>query len=74
MRAINLYCDLMTGAILDGLQVSLSSSGVDIGAAAEPVAEELPAAPEAAAEAAPAEEAPAAEAPAAEATETASAS
>lgn len=63
MRAINLYCDLMTGAILDGLQVSLSTSGVDIGAASEPVAEELPAAEEApaaeAAPAAPAEEAPA---------------
>ncbi len=42
MRAINLYCDLMTAAILDGLQASLSSSGVDLGAAAEPVAEELP--------------------------------
>ncbi len=85
MRAINLYCDLMTGAILDGLQVSLSSSGVDIGASAEPVAEELPAAPEAAVETAPAEEAapaaetpaeaaPAAETPAAETTEKASAS
>jgi small subunit ribosomal protein S2 len=71
MRAINLYCDLMTGAILDGLQVSLSSSGVDIGAAATPVAEEIPAAavetpaPEASAPEAPAAEA-APEAPAAE--------
>lgn len=63
MRAINLYCDLMTGAILDGLQVSLSSSGVDIGAAATPVAEEIPAA----AVEAPAPEASAPEAPAAEA-------
>lgn len=58
MRSINLYCDLVTGTILDGLQASLSGAGVDIGAAAEPVAEELPEAP--------AEEAPAAaeEAPA----------
>lgn len=60
MRAINLYCDLMTASILDGLQVSLSASGVDVGAAAEPVAEELPVAEEApAADAAPAETAPA---------------
>jgi len=71
MRAINLYCDLMTGAILDGLQVSLSSSGVDIGEAAAPVAEEIPAAaaeaptPEASAPEAPAADA-APEAPAAE--------
>jgi len=49
MRAINLYCDLMTASILDGLQASLSSSGVDLGEAAEPVAEELPAAVEEAA-------------------------
>ena len=49
MRAINLYCDLMTASILDGLQASLSSSGVDLGEAAEPVAEELPAAAEEAA-------------------------
>lgn len=42
MRAISLYCDLLAGAILDGLQASLSSAGVDVGAAAEPVAEVLP--------------------------------
>lgn len=70
MRAINLYCDLMTGAILDGLQVSLSSSGVDIGEAAVPVAEEVPAAAVEAPVAEAAPEAPAAEgAPAAEAKE-----
>ncbi|MDJ0683399.1 MAG: 30S ribosomal protein S2 [Alphaproteobacteria bacterium] len=71
MRSINLYCDLITAAILDGLQVSLSKSGVDIGAAADPVPEEIPApvmeasAEEpASAEAAPSEPADTAEAPA----------
>ncbi len=71
MRSINLYCDLITAAILDGLQVSLSKSGVDIGAAADPVPEEIPApvmeaaAEEpASAEAAPSEPAETAEAPA----------
>ncbi|MBO6862739.1 MAG: 30S ribosomal protein S2 [Alphaproteobacteria bacterium] len=60
MRAINLYCDLVAGAVLGGLQESLGKSGVDIGAASEPAVEpvltEEPAA-EAAAEA-PAEAAP----------------
>jgi len=68
MRAINLYCDLVAGAVLSGLQQSLGASGVDIGAAAEPAAEPALAEPEAepAAEEAPAE-APAEEAPAEEA-------
>lgn len=74
MRAINLYCDLMTGAILDGLQASLSSSGIDIGASAEPVAEELPAAAEEATDAEVKEEAAPAEAAPAEAAEEAPAS
>ena len=61
MRAINLYCNLVTSAILDGLQASMAGSGHDIGAAAEPTPEVLPepeaeapaeAAPEAAEEAA----------------------
>jgi small subunit ribosomal protein S2 len=48
MRAIHLYCDLVAGAVLDGLQAELAASGVDIGArpdiagqafAAEPAAE-----------------------------------
>lgn len=43
MRAISLYCDLMSGAILDGLQKAVASSGGDIGEAVEPVAEEIPA-------------------------------
>ncbi|MCB1839727.1 MAG: 30S ribosomal protein S2, partial [Alphaproteobacteria bacterium] len=32
LRAIDLYCELFTGAILDGLQAELSSSGKDFGA------------------------------------------
>jgi len=45
-RAIELYCNLFSGAILDGLQAELSASGVDAGEAVE-VAEELPAKKEA---------------------------
>lgn len=32
LRAINLYCDLISDAVLDGLQKEMASSGVDIGA------------------------------------------
>ena len=32
MRAIPLYCDLVAGAVLDGLQAELAASGIDIGA------------------------------------------
>jgi small subunit ribosomal protein S2 len=35
MRAIHLYCDLVAGAVLDGLQAELAASGVDIGAREE---------------------------------------
>jgi small subunit ribosomal protein S2 len=35
MRAIHMYCDLVAGAVLDGLQAELAASGVDIGASAE---------------------------------------
>jgi small subunit ribosomal protein S2 len=38
MRAITLYCDLMAGAVLEGLQAEMISSGVDIGDSAEPIA------------------------------------
>jgi len=31
-RAINLYCDLMVGAVLDGLQAEMAASGADMGA------------------------------------------
>ena len=51
MRAISLYCDLVVGAVLDGLQQELRKSGEDIGAMVEaPVEPALE-------EAAPAEEA-----------------
>ncbi len=64
-RAINLYCDLMVGAVLDGIQAEMAASGEDIGAS-ETVAEVVPV-EEAAAPVeaeAPAVEAVAAEAPA----------
>ncbi|MCF3946191.1 30S ribosomal protein S2 [Acidiphilium sp. AL] len=38
IRAITLYCDLVAGAVLDGISAELAASGADIGAA-----EELPA-------------------------------
>ncbi|MFW5680512.1 MAG: 30S ribosomal protein S2 [Pseudomonadota bacterium] len=34
-RAINLYCDLMVGAVLDGIQAEMHASGVDVGALSE---------------------------------------
>jgi small subunit ribosomal protein S2 len=79
-RAIELYCSLFSGAVIDGIEQGAVSSGLDIGAQAEPSpeaaleapAEETPAeeapAEEAPAEEAPAEETPAEEAPAEEAT------
>ncbi len=39
LRAINLYCDLVSGAVLDGIQAELKAAGVDVGAATEVVAE-----------------------------------
>ncbi|HEX5078655.1 MAG TPA: 30S ribosomal protein S2 [Geminicoccaceae bacterium] len=38
-RAINLYCDLMVGAVLDGLQAEMAASGTDIGAFEAPIEE-----------------------------------
>src|SRR3989441_3537999 len=46
-RAITLYCDLVARAALDGISRAQGELGVDTGAAAEPIAEELPAPPEA---------------------------
>ncbi len=31
MRAIHLYCELVSGAVLDGLQAEMASSGIDVG-------------------------------------------
>lgn len=71
LRAINLYCELFSQAVLDGIQAEMGASDQDIGELENPMVEELPeeeAAPveEAAAEEAPAEEAPAEAAPAEE--------
>jgi small subunit ribosomal protein S2 len=40
-RAITLYCDLVARAALDGIERAAVKGGVDIGAAVEPVAEDL---------------------------------
>lgn len=63
-RAIQLYCDLMADAVLDGLAAGQSAAGVDLGASVAPIeptlARELTPEPEAA----PVAEAAVAEAPA----------
>jgi small subunit ribosomal protein S2 len=41
-RAIQLYCDLIAKAAIDGISRSQGAAGEDVGAAAEPVAEALP--------------------------------
>src|SRR5438477_7369844 len=43
-RAITLYCDLISRAAIDGIGRAQGEMGVDVGAAAEPVVEEVPAA------------------------------
>src|SRR3954463_12438000 len=45
-RAITLYCDLVAKAAIDGISRAQGEHGIDVGAAAEPIAEELPAAAE----------------------------
>jgi len=52
IRAITLYCDLVSGAVLDGISAELAASGRDIGAAEDLPVEVLPETPpvEAAAE------------------------
>ena len=40
-KAIKLYCDLISGAVLDGIQAELKAAGVDVGAAVEAPAEEV---------------------------------
>ncbi len=51
LRAIQLYCDLVAGAVLEGLQAEMVASGIDVGAQEDllteaAVAEEAPAAAE----------------------------
>jgi small subunit ribosomal protein S2 len=43
-RAISLYCDLIAKAAIDGISRSQGDLGIDVGAAAEPLPEELPSA------------------------------
>ncbi len=43
-RAISLYCDLVARAAIDGISRAQGEAGVDTGAAAEPIVEEVPAA------------------------------
>jgi len=43
LRAIDTYCDLISGAVLDGLQAEMSAAGIDVGESAEAPGEELPA-------------------------------
>ncbi|HEX9807985.1 MAG TPA: 30S ribosomal protein S2 [Alphaproteobacteria bacterium] len=47
IRAINLYCDLAAGAILDGIQEQLTSAGIDVGESETVPPESLPDEPEA---------------------------
>ncbi len=41
IRAITLYCDLVAGAVLDGISAEMASSGTDIGASEDLPAEVL---------------------------------
>ena len=41
-RAISLYCDLIARAAIDGISRAQGDAGIDVGASAQPVAEELP--------------------------------
>jgi small subunit ribosomal protein S2 len=43
-RAITLYCDLAAKAAIDGISRAQGGQGIDLGAQAEPVVEEVPAA------------------------------
>ncbi|MEC8166066.1 MAG: 30S ribosomal protein S2, partial [Pseudomonadota bacterium] len=42
MRAISLYCELISGSVLDGLQAEMVASGVDVGELDEPATEAVP--------------------------------
>src|SRR5690606_2187846 len=43
LRAIQTYCDLVSGAVLEGLQAEMAAQGVDIGEQEELPTEEIPA-------------------------------
>jgi len=42
MRAIHMYCELVSGSVLDGLQAELAASGIDVGARAQLPEEVVP--------------------------------
>ena len=42
LRAIEAYCDLVMGSVLDGLQAEMTAAGIDVGASAEAPQEILP--------------------------------
>lgn len=46
LRAINLYCELFAGAVIDGIQAEMSAQGVDLGAMEQAPEEDVPAAGE----------------------------
>jgi len=41
LRAIGLYCELISGAVLDGLQAEMTSAGIDLGASVNAPMEDL---------------------------------
>jgi len=41
LRAISLYCELLSSAVLDGLEAEMAASGIDLGEAEEGIAEDL---------------------------------
>jgi small subunit ribosomal protein S2 len=45
VRAINLYCDLVADAVLDGIQQEMLAAGIDVGEGEEAPAEQLDTAP-----------------------------
>lgn len=51
LRAITLYCDVIAQSVLEGIQQEMVADGTDVGAAENPVEEELPAAEKPAAKA-----------------------
>ena len=46
IRAVSLYCDLMSSAVLDGIRAEIAASGGDVGELGEPPVEEVPPAAE----------------------------
>ncbi|HYD30602.1 MAG TPA: 30S ribosomal protein S2, partial [Azospirillaceae bacterium] len=55
LRAIDSYCDLISGAVLDGLQAEMVAAGIDVGSAEEIPGEDLPESEGSEGEAAPAQ-------------------